>query len=97
MREQPPDHAVLALHRVEVAVPVAPPDGDSGDEVVEHEVVQHDEARRPPKRIEDPAVRVGVVANVVDGEIDTARGRLAPRFGTMTSTCSRRAGRRSAE
>ena len=37
------DDAVLALHRVEVAVPVAATDRDPRHEVVEDEVVQDDE------------------------------------------------------
>ena len=76
--EQPPDDAVLALHRVEVAVPVAAPDGDARDQVVEHEVVEDDEAGRPAQGVEDPAVRVRVVADVVDGEVDPARRPLRP-------------------
>ena len=40
-----------------------------GDEVVEDEVVQHDEPRRAAQRVDDPAVRVGVVADVVDAEV----------------------------
>ena len=54
MGEQAPDDAVLALHRVEVAVPVATADGDACDEVMEDEVVQHHEpgARRSASRIQ---------------------------------------------
>ena len=79
MGEEPADDPVLPLHRVEVAVAVAPPDRDARDEMVEHEVVEDDEPRRPAKSVEDPAVRVGVVAYVVNGEVDTARRALAFR------------------
>ena len=97
MGEQPPDDAALPLHRVEVPVAVAPPDREPGNEVVQHEVVQDDETRCPPQRLDDPAVRVGIVADVVDAEIDTARRPLAPRLTTSTSQRSRSAGTSSAE
>ena len=45
MAEQAADDAALALHRVEVAVAVAAADREPGDEVVEDEVVQDDDAR----------------------------------------------------
>ena len=64
---------MLALHRVEVPVAVASSDGDAGDEVVQHEVVEDDDAGSAAQRVEDPAVRVGVVADVVDGEVGSAR------------------------
>ena len=76
MGEQAADDTMTPLHRVEVAVPVAAADGHAGDEVVQDEVVEHDEPRRPPERVEDPTVRVGVVADVVDGEIGAARRSL---------------------
>ena len=43
--EQAPDDAVLALHEVEVRVPVPAPDGHAGNEVVQDEVVEDDDAR----------------------------------------------------
>ena len=55
---------------------VASSDGDAGDEVVQHEVVEDDDAGSAAQRVEDPAVRVGVVANVVDGEVRFARRAL---------------------
>ena len=73
MAEQPADDAALALHRVEVAVAVAAADREPGDEMVEHEVVQHDEPGRAPQRLDDPAVRLGIVADVVDAELGPAR------------------------
>ena len=76
--EQPPDDAVLALHRVEVAVPVAAPDGQAGDEVVEDEVVEDDEAGRRRRASTIQAVRVGVVADVVEAQVGAARRPLLP-------------------
>ncbi len=96
--EQPPDHAVLALHRVEVAVAVAPPDGQTGDEVVKDEIVEDDEARAAAQRIDDPGVRVGVVADVVEAQIGAPRGGRFFPCGTTSSSircCS--AGTSSAE
>ncbi len=79
--EQPADDAALALHRVEVAVAVAAADREAGDEVVEDEVVQHDDAGRAPQRVDDPAVGVRVVADVVDAEVGAARRLLAAAAG----------------
>ena len=59
--EQPADDAALALHRVEVAVPIAATDRQAGDEVMQDEVVQDDDAGRPTQRLDDPAVRVGLL------------------------------------
>ncbi len=42
--EQPPGDAELALHRVEVAATVPPADRHPGDQVVEHDLVQDDDA-----------------------------------------------------
>ena len=76
--EQPADDAVLALHRVEVAVAVAPADrerrrrGDGGRSRAGRR------RRASPQRVDDPAVGVGVVADVVDGEIGAARRALRP-------------------
>ena len=69
MAEQAPDDAALALHRVEVAVAVAAADRQPRDEMVEHEVVQHDDPGRAPQRLDDPAVSLRIVADVVDAEI----------------------------
>jgi len=71
--EKPADHAVLALHRVEIAVTVAPPDRHPRDEVMEDEVVEDDGAGRPSQRVEDPAVCVRIVANMVNSELNTSR------------------------
>ena len=91
--EQPADDAVLALHRVEVAVPVPRPIVMPGDEVVEDEVVQDDDARAPAQRLDDPAVRVRVVADVVERRRRCrAAAACAPRWTTATSIRSRERG-----
>ena len=84
--EQPPDDAALALHRVEVAVPVAAADREAGDEMVEDEVVEDDDSGRSAQRLDDPAVRVRVVADVVDATSVPRGGPSAPRRTTVTST-----------
>ena len=66
MCEKASDDAVLALHRVEVAVAVSPADGHPRDEVVDDEVVQDDDARLPAERVDDPRVGVRVVPDVVE-------------------------------
>ena len=86
MAEQPSDDAALALHRVQVAVPVAAADREAGDEVVEHEVVQDDDARLLPERVHDPAVRVRVVADVVEPDVDVARAQPAAALPTGTTS-----------
>ena len=55
---------------------VAAPDREPGDEMMKHEVVQHDESRGAAQRLDDPAVRLGVVADVVDAEVGPARRLL---------------------
>ena len=74
--EQAADDATLALHRIEVAVAIATADREPGNEVVQDEVVQHDEAGRAAQRVHDPPVRLRVVADVVDAEIGAARRLL---------------------
>ena len=94
--EEPTDHAALALHCVEVAVTVAPPDRQTGDEVMEDEVVEHDDAGPPPQRLDDPAVRIRVVADVVETASAPRGARFRPRRTTSTSMRCRSSGRRSA-
>ena len=77
--EQPAGHAELALHRVEVAAAVPAADRDPGDQVVQHVLVQHDDAGPLAQRVDDPAVRVRVVADVV--ERDVRGGRALARLG----------------
>ena len=79
MREEAPGHAGLPLHGAEVALAVAPPEREAGDEVMEDEVVEHDDARALAQRLDDPAVRVGVVADVVEADVGVARRRLPAR------------------
>ena len=78
MREEASDDPVVALHRVEVAVPVATADGHPGHEVVQDEVVEDDDAGAAAERVDDPRVRVGVVADVVEAEVCPARRALPP-------------------
>ena len=82
MTEQAADDAALALHRVEVAVAVAAADRQPRDEMVQDEVVQDDDAGltagAAPERVDDPAVRVRVVADVVEREVGAAHRALAP-------------------
>ena len=66
---------------------VAAADRQPRDQVVEDEVVQDDDAWPLAQRIDDPAVRVGVVADVVEGEVAARRARR-PRRATTTSSRS---------
>ncbi len=70
--EQPSGHARLALHRGEIRVSVLASDRQTGDEMVDHPVVEDDDARLPAQRVDDPAVRVRVVADVVERHVDAA-------------------------
>ena len=94
--EQPADDAALALHRVEVAVAVAPADRQPGDEVVEDELVQDDDARPLAQRVDDPAVRVRVVADVVEREVGAARRARVRRAGRPRRRSARERGQRAA-
>ena len=93
--EQPSDDALLELHRVQVAVRPAAGDGHPGDEVVQNDVVQDDDARTLAERLDDPAVRVRVVADVVERDVAAARGTPA-LLATLTSTRCSSAGSRCA-
>ena len=77
-------------------MPVLAADRDPGDEVVDDEVVQDDDAGPPPQRVDDPAVRVRVVADVVERDVRGDRPR-PPGRTTSTSTSRSSAGRSSAE
>ncbi len=70
---------------------VAPPDRQPGDEVVEDEVVQDDDPGAPPQGLDDPAVRLGVVADVVETDVASARSALAAaaRDGDLEPTAQR--------
>jgi hypothetical protein len=56
--------------------------------VVEDEVVEHDDASPPPERVHDPAVRLRVVADVVEGDVGPARRPLgaSPDDGQVEPT-----------
>ena len=56
VRDQPPTHARFAVHGIDIAPAVSPAKRHPGDEMMEDEVVEHDEARCPAKRFDDPAV-----------------------------------------
>ena len=77
--EQPAGHARLALHGGQVCVPVVAADRQTGDEVVDHEVVQDDDAGTALERIDDPAVRIGIVADVVERDVRVGHGTRASR------------------
>jgi hypothetical protein len=67
--EEPPREPVLALESVQVAAGVAARERQSGDEMMEYEVVQDDDPGAPAELGHDPAMRVGVVADMVEVEI----------------------------
>ena len=71
--EQPGDEPAVALEGVQVGIPVAAGERDTRDEVVEDEVVEDDDARRAAQRVDDPAVGLWVVADVVHREVRPAR------------------------
>ncbi len=79
VREQSSDDAVLALHEVEVRVP-GPADRRvmPDDEVVEHEVVENDDAGLATQRVDDPRVRVRIVPDVVERDVRAAGRPLRP-------------------
>ena len=76
--EQPRGQPAIALEGVQVRLPVAASERDARDEVMQHEVVEHDEPRRPAQRIDDPTVGIGVVPDVKDAEIRSPRRLLRP-------------------
>jgi hypothetical protein len=78
VREHPADCSGFALHRAEVVLAEASTERQSGHQVMEHEVVEDHDARPPPKRVDDPAVRGRVVADVVEGDVRRP-ARPAPR------------------
>ena len=77
MRQQATGDAGVALHGGEITVAVLPADRQSGDEVMEDEVVKDDHSRPASQRVHDPAVRLRVVANVVERDIGGNRPRPA--------------------
>src|SRR5437763_14773565 len=73
VREQPPDDPSVSKHRRAIALGVAATYGQSGDQVVDHEVVQHDRARAAAQRLEDPSMPLRTAGDVADGEVDVPR------------------------
>ena len=71
--EQAAGDAEVALHRVEIGATVAAADRDPGDQVVEHELVQDDDAGPGAEGVDDPAVGLGVVADVVERDVRLRR------------------------
>jgi hypothetical protein len=69
VRQQPPRHARVTLHRAQVTLRIAAPERHARDQVVEHEVVEDHDARPPSQRFDDPPVRIGVVAHVVEAHV----------------------------
>ena len=83
---------MLPLHRTEVAVAVPTSDGHPRDEVVENEVVEDDDTRPAPERVDYPGVRLGVVPDVVESYVGPSRDALAssPRDGELDLLSERR-------
>ena len=96
MREQPSGNPGIAFHRREIAVPVLAADGQPGDEMVKHEVVEDDYARSPLQSVDNPAVRFRMVADVKERDV-SCDGRVLPRRTSSISTSLESAGSRSAE
>ena len=59
-----------------VGVPVISTDRHARNQMVDHEVVQHDDAGPATERVHDPSVGVGIVADVVERDV---RIRNRPR------------------
>ena len=69
--------AGISLHRGEIRGPVLVADRQPRDEMVEDELVQHDDAGAPAQSLDDPAVRLGIVADVVQRDVGGHRSRPA--------------------
>jgi hypothetical protein len=67
--QQPPRDARVTLHGAEVTLCIAPPERHAGDQVVKNEVVEDDDPGPPSQRLDDPPVRVRVVAHVVEAHV----------------------------
>ena len=65
VRDQAAGDAGIALHRSEVTGPVLASDGQAGNEVVQHEVMQDDDSGVAAQGLDDPAVGFRIVADVV--------------------------------
>ena len=70
-----------ALERVEIGTRVAPRERQARDEMVEDEVVEHDDTRAAAERGHDPAVCLRIVADVVEGDVGLGRAAQSARAG----------------
>ena len=75
--EKARSEATVTLEGIEIALGVTTGERDPGDEVMQDEVVEDDRAGRSSQCLDDPPVDLGVVADVVDGEIGPARRAFA--------------------
>jgi hypothetical protein len=64
VREQASGNSRIAFHRREIADAVLAADREPGDEMVQDEVVQDDDTGPTSQRIDDPAVRLRIVADM---------------------------------
>src|SRR6266545_2797733 len=67
--EQPAGQARVALECREIAALVLAPERQARHQMVEDEVVQHDDAGLVAKPLDDPAVRLGIVSDVVERDV----------------------------
>ena len=65
--------------------------------MVDHPVVEDDDSRLPAQRVDDPAVRVGIVSDVVDGDVRVRHGTRAPGSHRLDVDEARTFGRAGAE
>src|SRR4029077_14263507 len=64
VREQASGNSRIAFHRREIAMTVLAADREPGDEMMQEEVMQYDDTRPASQRIDVPAVRLRIVADV---------------------------------
>ncbi len=69
MTEQPARDAGVSFQRGEIRRTVLAAQRQSRDEVMQDEVVQDDDARTTTQRIHDPAMRLRIVAHVVERDV----------------------------
>jgi hypothetical protein len=65
------------LDRVEVALRIAASEHERGKELVKRDLVQHDDSGPPVQRLQDPAVSVRIVSEVIEAN-GRAVGVAAP-------------------
>ena len=96
--EQPRGQPAVALEGVQVRLPVAAPERDARDEVMEHEVVEHDEPRRRCAAHRRPSRGHRGCSRCGKTERSDPRGAFfAPRRTVTISQRAWSAGSRSAE